>query len=84
MINVKLYGLLRVESGVRELWVDADSLKTLYPLVWAELQRLAPAADISEAKLRGSIAAVNGKQVRPSGKLHDGDVVMLIPPGAGG
>ena len=30
MITVKLYGLMRVESGIRELSVEAQNLKTMF------------------------------------------------------
>ena len=71
MITVKLYGLMRVESGIRELSVEAQNLKTMF-------------ARLEAAGLKGCYVLLNGQPASRSCKLKDGDVVQLLPPVAGG
>jgi len=76
MITVKLYGLMRVESGIRELPVEAKNLKTMY-------QRLQEAG-LDKRELKGCYVLVNGAPMPRNGTFKDGDVVQLLPPVAGG
>ena len=84
MINVRLYGVIRVDTGIRELSVDASSVRELLPTVAAELARLAPEKAPTERELRACLVTVNGKAANYRAKLHDGDTVNLIPAAAGG
>ena len=76
MIRVKFYGLLRLDSGVKELETEADSVKTLF----ARLEE----AGFDPKALRGCYLMVNGEKAGIRTKLTDGDVVQLLPPVAGG
>jgi len=38
MVTVKLFGTLRLDSGVKELTAEADTIRALYPLVLAEIR----------------------------------------------
>ena len=78
MITVKLYGLLRLDSGIRELSVDAKNVSQLYSRLLAETDR------ITKKDLEGCALLVNGKVSNRRTKLADGDVVQLLPPIAGG
>ena len=42
MVTVKLFGTLRLDSGIRELTADADSIRALYPLILAEIREQKP------------------------------------------
>lgn len=75
MITVKLFGLVRLETGIKELQIDAANVKELKK----ELSR-----QISEEKIKGCVLLVNGRQASRFTKLKDGDQVMLMPPVAGG
>ena len=76
MITVKLFGLLRLESGIKERQMEAASLKEV-------LQNLQDAG-IPREKLRGCVIFVNGENANKRKSLHDGDTVVLMPPVAGG
>ena len=76
MITVKLFGLLRLDSGIRERQMDVCSVREV-------LQNLAQAG-ISKKDLAGCVIFVNGETVNKRRKLADGDTVMLMPPVAGG
>ena len=76
MITVKLYGLLRIESGIREKQLEAATVK-------ATLDQLA-ACGIDRKDLNGCIILVNGKPANKRSKLTDGDRVVLMSPVAGG
>lgn len=75
MITVKLFGLVRLETGIKELQIDAVNVKELKK----ELSRQIP-----EEKIKGCVLLVNGRQASRFTKLKDGDQVMLMPPVAGG
>ena len=76
MITVKLYGLLRIDSGIKECKIEAASVKDVLQDLMAQ--------GISQADLRGCIILINGKPAKKRSSLHDGDVVQLMSPVAGG
>jgi len=76
MITVKLYGLLRIESGIKEKQLEAESVKEV-------LQQLA-ALGIDSKALSGCVILVNGKSANKKTRLTDGDTVVLMSPVAGG
>ena len=78
MITVKLYGLLRLDSGIRELPLDAKTVPELYSRLLEKTDR------ISKKDLEGCVLLVNGKAANRRTKLADGDVVQLLSPVAGG
>lgn len=84
MVTVILFGTLRLDSGVKELTAEADTIRALYPLVLAEIRKQKPDSGITEKTLKCCQVAVNGKQVTPQAKLRDGDTVYLFPAVAGG
>ena len=75
MITVKLFGLVRLETGIKELQVEAGNVR--------QLQK-ALTRHIPEEKISGCVLLVNGKAANRFTKLKDGDQVMLMPPVAGG
>ncbi len=84
MVRVRFFGTLRLDSGVRELAVQAESVRELFPALARELASVAPDAGITEKELRACLVAVNGEQAAPRTKLKDGDLVYLFPAAAGG
>ena len=83
MVTVKLFGALRLRSGLREYRLDCASLDELFrqlSALSAELGR----ETVSIKELRGCIVLVNGKESRPRRTLADGDQVVLMTPASGG
>ena len=76
MITVKLYGLLRIESGIKQKQLEARNVKEI-------LQSLADCG-IPQKDLEGCIILVNGNTANKRSKLADGDTVVLMSPVAGG
>jgi len=76
MITVKLYGLLRIESGIREKQLEASSIKEV-------LEALA-ACGIPGKALNGCLILINGSSANKRSRLKDGDTVVLMSPAAGG
>ena len=76
MITVKLYGLLRIESGIRERRIEADNMTHVFRDLMHQ--------GITKQDLNGCMLMVNGKPANKRSSLHDGDVVQLFPPVAGG
>lgn len=76
MITVKIFGLLRLESGIKEKQMEAASVKEV-------LQQLEQAG-IDKKALGGCVIFVNGENAGKRRSLKDGDLVLLMPPVAGG
>ena len=76
MITVKLYGLLRIESGIREKRLEAARITDV-------LDHLA-GCGISKKALRGCVILLNGSGASRKSKLTTGDTVVLMTPVAGG
>ena len=75
MITVKLFGLVRLQTGIKELQVEAANVKQL---------KKALCSNNPEEMVKGCVLLVNGKPANRFTKLKDGDQVMLMPPVAGG
>ena len=84
MVTVKLFGILRLDSGVKQLDLEAATVRELYPRLLAELSRRAPDCGLTLKDLKACAVAVNEYPAKPGAKLRDGDIVYLIPPIAGG
>ena len=76
MITVKLYGLLRIDSGIKERKIEAAGMKDVFRDLMMQ--------GISQKELNGCIILINGKSANKHQKLLDGDVVQLMSPVAGG
>lgn len=84
MVNVKLFGLFRLDTGIKELDAEAASVKELYPVLLAKAKEKNPDTTITSKDIDGCIVVINGKQSKKSAKLRDGDQVMLMSPVCGG
>ena len=76
MITVKLYGLLRIESGIKE--------KQLNSATAAEVLNTLAECGIPKKDLDSCMILINGKTGKKRSKLADGDTVVLMSPVAGG
>ena len=76
MITVKLYGLLRIESGIKVKQLEATAVNQV-------LDALSDCG-IPRKDLNSCVILVNGASVNKRSKLTDGDTVVLMPPVAGG
>ncbi len=84
MVKVELFGLFRLDTGIKEMEAEAESVRDLYPLLLAEAKRLNPKTKITAKDIDGCIVVVNGKQTNKKARLRDGDTVMLMSPVCGG
>ena len=76
MITVKLYGLLRIESGIKEKQMEASTVK--------EVLQILAEQGLSNREIYGCVILINGKSANQRSKLSDGDTVVLMSPVAGG
>ena len=76
MITVKLYGLLRIESGIREKQLEAATV--------AEVLDALAECGIPRRDLKGCVILLDGKSATKRSKLKNGDTVILMSPVAGG
>lgn len=84
MVLVKVFGLLRLDTGIKEMEAEATRVSELYPLLLAEAKRLKPATKVTAKDIDGCIVVVNDKQTGKNASLKDGDTVMLMSPVCGG
>ena len=84
MVNVKLFGLFRLDTGIKEMNVEASCVKDLYPQLLAEAKKVNPKTTITAKDIDGCIVVINGVQSKKSAALKDGDKVMLMSPVCGG
>lgn len=77
MIKIKLFGALRLKCGLAGLEVYAGSVKEACRL-------LSKATGYPEKEFKNCTFMVNGKNVKYSAKLHEGDELMLLSPSGGG
>lgn len=84
MVHVKLFGLLRLDTGLKSLDVAAESVRALYPAVLEAAKRANPETKITAADIDGCIVIINGAQSKRSSRLSDGDEVWLMSPVCGG
>ena len=76
MITVKLYGLLRIESGIKQKQLETESVQQILDTLCA--------LGISPKELKSCVILVNGTSATKRSKLKDGDTVVLMSPVAGG
>ena len=77
MIKISFFGLLRINSGVKSLELEADSIKELFSKIEQE-------SGISVKTLQACTMFINGKEKKINQKLHDGDEIVFMPPVCGG
>ncbi len=78
MITVKVFGLLRLDSGIRELTLEAGTIQEVKDAL------LAASVRITKRDIDGCVIFINGKPGSKRSKLEDGDQVVLMSPVAGG
>lgn len=84
MVIVKLFGLLRLDTGIKELEVDAGRVQEIYPLLMGEIRRKNPNTVLTEKTLQACLISINGKKAEPRDRLNNGDIVCLFTAAAGG
>ena len=84
MVTVKLFGTFRLDSGLKELQLEAGSVKDIFPLIMDEVRRLDPQTELTMKDLKSCIVSLNGRQVGMRAALNDGALVILVPAVAGG
>lgn len=74
MVKVKLFGVARLKSGVKEFEADIHTME--------ELKNSVPGMEKKE--VRDLVILVNGKSVSRWYRLKDGDEVVMLSPAGGG
>lgn len=82
MVKVEFFGLYRLDYGIAECEINADSIDELF----CKLEKLNP--KYSAKDLRDSIVIVNDVNIiklrKYKTKLKDGDTVLIMSPASGG
>lgn len=80
MIKVKLFGVIRLDTGIKELSVDVRQVKEIYPILIKEIKKNNPLSSITTNDLGECLVSINDIEVDKNAKLNDGDEVMLLSP----
>ena len=83
-VNVKLLGLFRLDTGLREIEADAERVRDLYPVLLKKAREVKPDTKVTSADIDGCIVLINGVQRKKNATLADGDTVYLMSPVCGG
>ena len=84
MVHIKLFGLLRLDTGLKELDAEAATVAALYPILLAEAKRARTSTKVTAKDIDGCMIMINGRQGKKSSRLADGDEVLLMSPVCGG
>ncbi len=84
MVKVKLFGLFRLDTGLRELETDVKTVKELYAVLLSEAKKAKPDTKVTAKDIDGCIVMINGKAGKKTSRLSNGDEVMLMSPVCGG
>jgi len=82
MVKVKLFGLLRLDSGVKEFETKAETVKDLYAVITEKAKENGNI--ISAKNISACAVMVNNCQANKNTKLNDGDEVIFMSMVAGG
>lgn len=82
MVRVKLFGLLRIDSGIKELSVKADIVKDIFHVLIEAASRNGKTITVKD--INSCAVMVNGQQATKNTKLKDGDEVVFMSMVAGG
>jgi len=87
-VRVRLFHELREQLGESEIEIEADTLKDVVQSLVNMQSAVKNLLFDSHGKLRGyTLFYVNNAVLNPpdlARKLNDGDLVLLVPPAAGG
>ena len=80
-VNVKLFGVYRVDTHISDIEIDAERLSDLLE----ELNKIAVGEHKSSISFSDASVFINGTNCKKKKqKLNDGDEVWLLSPASGG
>ncbi|MBR4766036.1 MAG: MoaD/ThiS family protein [Clostridia bacterium] len=80
-VNVKLFGVYRVDTHISDIEIDAEKLSDLLD----ELNKIAVGEHKSSISFSDASVFINGANCKKKKhKLNDGDEVWLLSPASGG
>ena len=82
MVKGNLFGLLRIDSGIKELSAEADIVKDIFPVLIETASRNGKTITVKD--INSCAVMVNGQQATKNTKLKDGDEVVFMSMVAGG
>ncbi len=82
MVKVKLFGLLRIDSGIKELSAEADIVKDIFHVLIEASSRNGKTITVKD--INSCAVMVNGQQATKNTKIKDGDEVVFMSMVAGG
>ena len=84
MVTVKLFGTLRLDSGVKEFQCEAGRVSDVYVPLHKKICETRPDSGITLPFLRACLVAVNGVRSTSTARLKSGDEVFLFTAVGGG
>lgn len=77
MIKAKLFGVLRLNSGISTMLVEADRVGDV-------IKKIAETGNADQKELKQCVILVDGKRATPHTRLCDGNEVVFLSPAGGG
>lgn len=77
MVEAKIYGVVRLNTGLSSVSIEACRVDEA-------IRKLAAESKVEIKDLKRCTILVNGKQARMRTKLSDGDEVVFLSPAGGG
>ena len=82
MVTVKLFGLFRLDTGLKEIKAEASSVKELYPILLDEAKKVNPttmitAADIDGCSRAGTFFRIGGRAQQRVNTADDQIIVVI-------
>ena len=84
MVNVKLFGLLRLDTGIKEFDTEAKTVAQVCDILLEKAQQTDPQTKVTIKNINACAVLVNGKTASKRTKLADGDRVVFMSMVAGG
>ena len=82
MVQVKLFGLFRLDTGLKDLTVEVGSVRELYPILLQEARKVKPETKVTAKDIDGCIVIINGKPIIAKGEFtgdRNGRVLRHLP-----
>lgn len=83
-VTVRLFGTLRVDSGVSGIEMNVEKIPDIYEPLYLKILETRPDTPITLKFLKSCLIAVNGERANKKTPLRDGDEVYIFTSAAGG
>jgi len=81
MVKVKLFGVMRLKTKIKEIDIPEGRISDALPLI---VSKADPVSGVTVKELKNCVIMINGKQSNCRAKVKNGDEVVFLSPAGGG